>query len=353
MASEENPGVFCAAALHAFLAALLMATACRASADSAPVVDWFAYAQLTAEHSDDDFEFGADRVRAGFGISADRVSGRLQLDFNAGDLDTRPPGTLPNLIKDVFVEYRMHEQAAVRLGQFKMPLGMDFLLAGHSLDITKRGMEKALVLERGLGMMLSGRRLPGGFGYDVGIFNPAGRASATAHTGAGPDDQTGKDHAWAARLQYEPVREWHAEAAIGRSESAGGPGTADYDVVDIGIRFAQQPWTVKAEYIAGRDVRGERGRDERVWYVHFGYAVTSSTEVVVRHYQGRSEASTGNTSLGNAYFGLTHSLGGQRGFATRLQLNYVAASGDRVTWGGLSGFRDDALLLQVQFAYLP
>lgn len=348
--SRERRRVACPSALSV---ALSMCLTHYAGADEAPAVDWFGYAQLTAEHVDEDVAFGADRVRAGARLSTGRVNGTLQVDLNAGDLDARPVGTLPNLIKDVFVEYRMREEAALRLGQFKAPLGMDFLLPGHSLDITKRGMEKALVLERDLGLMLSGRRLPGGFGYDVGVFNAAGRSAATTYVGSGPDDQTRKDHAWAARLLFEALPAWYFEGSAGGSESAGGPGSDDYRVFDVGVRYTQQPWTAKMEYISGSNVRGERGRDERVWYAHVGYAVTAATEVVLRHYQGRSTVPTETTSLGNTYFGLSHRLGEGASVTTRLQFNYVVASGDRDDWTGLSGFRKDALLLQVQLAYLP
>lgn len=340
--------------LSAWLVAAGLLTSAQAGrAQEAPSVEWYGYAQLTAEHVDDDTEFDADRVRAGVRVSADRVSGGLQLDFNAGDLDQRPVGTLPNVIKDLFVEYRAGDYASVRLGQFKTPIGMDFLLSGHSLDITKRGMEKALVLERDIGLMVSGRRLPLGFGYDIGVFNPAGRSGATAHVGEGPGDQVGEDHAWAARIHLDPSDVWHLEAAVGGSQSAGGPGTEDYDVFDVGLRWKRGPVTLKGEYIEGRQVRGVRGHDERVWYAHAGYAIGADTELVVRHYAGRSETATGTTDLGNTYLGVNHHLLRQPGVVARVQLNVVFASGDEDSWTGLSGFRDDAVLLQVQLGYLP
>lgn len=321
---------------------------------SAPDIEWFGYAQLTVERLDQDVEFGADRIRGGLRVNADRLTAGIQLDVNAGDLDERLPGTLPSVIKDVYAAYRFHDLATVRLGQFKTPLGMDFLIPGHGLDVTKRGMERGLVLERTLGIMLSGHAAEGRLAYDAGLFNPAGRSAATAHVGDGPDDQVGQDNAWAMRVAYEVAPNWHAEAAVGASEAAGGPGTADYEVYDVGFRYTAAPWTVKGEYIDGRNVLGVNGRDESVWYLHVDYAIAPRTRLVLRHYAGRSSGvAAASTELSNTYAGVTHFVYRANGVMARLQANYVIAAGDRDTYTGVSGFRDDVILVQLQVGYLP
>jgi len=150
-------------------------------------VKLFGYAQVTAEsgnglgHSANDekngLRFGADRVRLGYKLSLGKVFSKLQLDFNKTDSSSNP-GQLDEIIKDAVVGYKFDRAASFKIGQFKTPVGMDFNTSGAKLDITKRGMEKKLVLERSAGAMLSGRKIGGVFGYDVGIFNPATRSAA-------------------------------------------------------------------------------------------------------------------------------------------------------------------------------
>ncbi len=313
----------------------------------------FAFAQLTAERigSEDAIGFGADAIRAGFRVRHDRFTARLQLDFNAGDLDERLPGTLPNVIKDIDVVYTLDEQTSVRFGQFKVPLGYDFLLPATGLDVTKRGMEKGLVLERSIGLMLSGRKLGGSFGYDIGLFNPAGRSSATSHVGSGPMDQTGEDLAAAARVSFDPDEHWHAELALGMSQDAGGPGSENYEVIDLALVWRNQPWTLKAEYIDGQNVFGLSGRDERVWYVHAGRALSDKLSAVLRHYDGEHVFAGDQTDLTNTYLGLTWNLDANNAANARFMLNYVIAGGDETNYTGVRGFRRDALFAQFQFDY--
>ena len=69
---------------------------------------------------------------------------------------------------------------SVKVGEFKTPVGMDFNVSGKKLDITQRGVEKKLVLERSLGAMVSGRKIGDMFSYDIGVFNPTNRSSAVS-----------------------------------------------------------------------------------------------------------------------------------------------------------------------------
>ncbi|MCK5769867.1 porin [Algiphilus sp.] len=335
-----------ARALGAGVAMALAATAAHGTDDAG----WkpMGFAQLTMEQrGDGGIDFGADRVRAGARFSAGDFGGGLVLDFNVPDAGDRTPGTLTNVIKDVYGDWRFHSRWLLRVGQFKTPLGMDFNTPGHRLDITKRGMEKPLVLERDPGAMVSGRGLPGGFGVDAGAFNPAGRSGATTHTTA----QEGEDNAYAGRLHWDGVEALHAEIAYGTSEAAGGPGTEDYRVLDAGLRFTRGPLTLKAEWIDGSDIRGIDGRDERVVYGHADYRLSQRWTLVARHYAGRSEPATGGDSnLGNTYLGVTVHPPMRGPVVLRLQINAVLESGDGEAYTGLGGFRDDAVLVQAQVA---
>jgi hypothetical protein len=306
-------------------------------------IRWYAFGQLTAERLADEggLGFGADRLRFNVQAAAAQWSGRVQLDFRVDDLGDHAPGTLPNLVQDLYADYRMSETHALRVGQFKTPLGMDFNVPDSTLDITKRGMETGLALNRAVGVMIAGRR--GGLGYDVGIFNPAGRSAAAQHV----DSQVGEDNVAAARARYDREH-WHAELAYGQSPNAGGPSTADYRVTDFGFRYVRDRWSAKLEWIEGRGVFGVEGFDSRVYYVHGGFRPNPKWELVARHYDGRSALASAATSLTNTYLGATARLFEHERLDVRLQLNYVIAGGDRALYTGVRGYRDDALLIQLQ-----
>ena len=306
--------------------------------------NWRTYAQLTVEDlPGEGLSFGADRIRIRTEATFRQLTGGVMLDFGVDDLGGDKPGALANVIGDLYLNYRPNDTHLLRFGQFKTPVGLDFNIPGRSLDITKRGMEAGLMLNRDLGIMLSGRNVWRGFGYDIGLFNPAGRSPATAHT----ESQVGKDHAPALRLHYDTPR-WHAELARARSEAAGGPGSMDYNVSDFATSFRDQGWTFKAEWAEGQDIRGVAGWDERVYYLHGAYRLRPSLELLIRHYDGESRLSSASTELTNTYLGFTTHLFPDNRFTTRLQINYVLAGGDEQGYTGLSGFRDNTFLLQVQ-----
>jgi hypothetical protein len=235
------------------------------------------------------------------------------------------------------------ENHLLRFGQFKTPLGMDFNMSGHLLDLTKRGMEAGLVFNRDLGVMLNGQRGTSGFGYDIGVFNPPGRSGATSYLAS----QRGDDNAVVGRLRYDAAA-WHAEVAYGESSAAGGPGTATYESTDAGFRYNGSNWNAKIEWIEGRGVRGDAGREETVYYLHGGYTVTPVMELVARHYSGRSDLAGTTTRLANTFLGVSARLFASARSNGRLQVNYVFAGADTGQYSGVSGYRDDSLLVQFQ-----
>ena len=325
---------------------LWLAPMAQVIAQQEVTVDWLGFAQLTAErieNSQSDFRFGTERARPRVQVNGGPFSGVVQLDFAASDLSAERPGTLANVMLDLYADYRFSDRHRVRLGQFKTPLGMDFNVPARSLDITKRGMELGLTLNRDLGLMLSGAIVGDWLSYDLGVFNPPGRSQATEFL----DSQVGQDTASVARLRFDEGA-WHAEAAYGRAANAGGPVTSAYTTTDIGLRYELQRWRVKGEWIEGRNIRGEGGRSERVYYLHGGYQLRPNLELVARHYAGRSENGAGTTELSNTYIGFSATLADYGRMRTRLQANYVIAGGDEISYTGVRGFRDNALFFQLQ-----
>lgn len=318
------------------------------------------FAQLTSEHVDgsDGIDFSADRIRAGARYSNGPLFGGLVLDFNVPNGGNSTPGTLNNVIKDVWAGWRLSPNWSAKAGQFKAPVGMDFDVPGHLLDITKRGMEKPLVLERAVGAMLSGRKLGAGFGVDLGIFNQAGRSGAVNTPASGE----GQRNAYAIRGLFDHGP-WHAELSAGLSESAGAAAISDdYEVFDIGLRYQQAGWTGKLEWISGSAVFGSEGREQTVGYAHVGKFIAPTVELVARHYAGNSELPDSREfALGNTYIGVNWWLANLEQADLRFQANVVLASQDTdeisqfTAAGGafVGGFTQDAVLLQVQLAYKP
>lgn len=325
-------------------------------------VKWFGFTQITAQRGDGldpggnatGPEYGADRVRFGFKIKDGNVFGKLQADLNKDG--SGAAGTLTNTIKDVEAGYKFSDAASLKAGQFKTPVGMDFNLSGKKLDITKRGMEKGLVLERTAGIMLSGRKIANGIGYDLFYGNVAGRgkASATKNGAVAGDDTT-----LAARIMYDMGKMMHVELGYGvESNSNSAAGFDDYTVMDVGFGMKMGANTIKAEYISGTSVQGIKDQDETVWFLHYGYSIGKTYEVLVRHYQADADDFTGgsSTSLANTYLGVNFFLGSNRTNG-RLQLNYVITGGDNAgsapTYTGLAtkGYMDDVFLAQYQVSF--
>jgi len=335
-------------------------------------VKWFGYGQITAAQGDGldpnptagspaqtGAMFGADRVRFGFKIKDGNVFGKLQADLNKVDSGTTS-GLLPQVIKDIEAGYKFSNAASLKVGQYKTPIGMDFNTSGKKLDITKRGMEKRLVLERSAGAMLSGRKIANGFGYDIFYGNPATRGSASAK------GKVGDANSYAARVMYDMGKMMHVELAYGVDEnSATGGNNDDYNVVDLGFRMKMAAMTIKFEYVDGTSVGGVKNNDETVWYAHFGYMLGKKTELIARYYDASQDRvginnQTNSASMTNTYLGANFYLGSNKTNG-RIQVDYVIAGGDtdngtnpNTKYTGVaakSGYQDDVILAQYQVSF--
>jgi Gram-negative porin len=336
-------------------------------------VKWFGFAQMTGQILDqkaasdkDTLTFGADRVRIGFKVKDGPVFAKLQVDFNKPspskggcDISITIPGGggtdtdscraaqdktgVNEIIKDALVGYKVADAFKISFGQFKTPLGMDFNTSGKKLDITKRGMEKKLVLERTQGIMFSGK-VGGGVGYDVFYGNPSARSSATSGYDVGIDNTT------VVRIKYDMGKTLHVEAATGTSGVDGGE---DYKVNDIAVKYKTGPVVVKAEYISATGVKNTADRDETVIFVHGGLMVAKSIELVGRYYT--AERDDTDTDLSNLYLGANFFLGSNKTNG-RLQVNYVVVGGDDIDAstpynGVATTYMDNALLVQYQASF--
>lgn len=264
---------------------------------------------------------------------------------------------------------------------------MSFTIPGWNLDnIERSGLDKSLVLERDFGLMLSGRLIGGGdqkmkvngtemghekwgkgFGYDIGIFNPAGRSGAvTWDSGSAVGDAL----AYAVRFHYDYTTWIHAEASYGKSEQAGGapaipgdPLTEDYEVIDVGVNsfLVKERLNLKGEYISGENIRGFLGRDQKTIVLTVGYRVIPTLELIVKHYDASAtrddSVATPDSDLSNTYVGLSWYLDPLQDKPRtlqnhRIQLNYVFTGGDdKGGWTGLGGYQDSVILAQYQYKF--
>lgn len=315
--------------------------------------------------------FKAQRIRVGFNYFSGPVGGKLFLDFNQSH--TSDQGGVPKMIKDAFMSYRWSNAAFLKLGMYKTPLGMDFTTPGWNLDIALRAEEKGLVLERDFGIMLSGRligqpedkamktnglemgteRQGYGFGYDIGVFNPAGRSAAVTWD----KTQLGDALAYVGRVHYDHGPGLHMELAYGVSEEAGGKGTEDYSVYDFGIASEFGRWELKAEYVSGEKVRGVEGWDSAAYFVNAGFMLSKGLQGVVRYYSADSDQPDApkytltNTVIGLNWYIAPLSYKPRNLQRQKIVFNYILAGGDKDEWNGVAGFTDDAWLMQWQYKF--
>jgi hypothetical protein len=349
----------------------------------------FGFSQLEARAGDGAIgdgdaavKFGAQRIRLGTKYIAGPVRGKLFLDFNkvkAKDGKLKDSGVgVPDFVKDAFVAYKVSNALTFKLGAIKMPHGMGFTIPGWNLDVVERGFDKALAMERNMGLMISGRAIGDhpncknghkkvngfemgherawvGFGYDLMIANQAGRSGAV--TKAKP----GADNSYALRLMYDSYEELHTEVSYALSKQAGGKGTDDYKSLNFGVDSHFGPANVKFEMYRSENLKGVTDWDENTYALTGTYYMTDTMELAVKHIQGESEKSNVSTELGNTYLGFNYyinpfdnkmSRGAKRKRnAHRIQLNYVVASGDTDDWNGLKGYSDNAILAQYQYKF--
>jgi len=335
------------------------------------------------DNQDADVLFSAQRIRLGINYTADKVFGKLFIDFNKPHDDKSGIG-MPDMAKDVFVGYLHSNEFYAKIGIMKMPHGMGFTIPGWNLDVIERGFDKKLALERSMGVMISGRGIGGsgnkvngfemgherpwhGFGYDIMVANQAGRSGSVTNA------KKGNDNSYAVRVMYDNGETLHTELSYGVSAQAGGiknqevngealeKGTLAYKSINFGVDSHFGKGNAKFEYFDSQNIKGVNDWDESSYALTGTYYLTDNMEMALKHIQANAEKSNVSTDLGNTYIGLNIYLAPfnnkmnraekRKRNAHRIQLNYVVASGDKTEWNGVGGYRDDAILTQYQYKF--
>ena len=300
----------------------------------------FGLAQLEArggdgalKNKDASIKFGAQRIRLGLKYKNGGVHSKLFVDFmkaGAGKKDLNAN----DIIKDAIMGYKFNNAVDIKLGIMKMPVGMGFTTSGADLDVVERGFDKQLTLERNAGLMISGRGIAGGFGYDVMFANQATRSGAVI---SGDSDYNA--NAWAVRGMYDLSEVLHAELAYGVSPKAGNTKTSkNYSVLSLGLDSHFNEFNGKFEYLSANNIKSTKDWKETTMAITAGYYVLPNTELMVKHIIGSATKNKKDTSISNTYLGVNVFLGANSNAINKkskramqkhkLQFNYVIASGD-------------------------
>ena len=208
--------------------------------------------------------FEVRRARIGIDGRWRRLSFEVAVDPQDADDDT--------VLKDAYGQFRFSRAFRVRVGQFKLPGGREYMTSARTLDFIERSAASSSAQAgRDVGAVLTGE-LGKRFDYEVGVFagDGRGRAERAGVTGAG-------------RLTWEaaPDLEIGTSSSVGRtvahdSEPANGLGgrtSSGYRFFDrvyvqgrrqrfeVDAAFTPGAWTFAAEGVVATDERRAQGLD--------------------------------------------------------------------------------------------
>ncbi len=229
--------------------------------------DWRGYPDWPVTPGGGRLEFNTFEVRrARIGLDGRwrRVSFEVTVDPQDVDDDT--------VIKDAYGQYRFSRAFRVRVGQFKLPGGREYLTSARTIDFMERSaLSSSAEAGRDLGGMLTGE-LGKQLEYQVGAFagDGRGRASRAGVTTAG-------------RLIWSPATDLEigTSSSVGRtsaddsepSNGLGGRSPSGYRFFDrvyvdgrrqrfeVDAAFTPRGWTLAAEAVYAADQRLEQGLD--------------------------------------------------------------------------------------------
>jgi hypothetical protein len=208
--------------------------------------------------------FEVRRARVGVDGRFRRLSFEIAVDPQDLDDDT--------VLKDAYGQFRFSRALRLRVGQFKLPGGREYMTSARTSDFMERSaLSSSAGAGRDVGGMLTGE-IGRQFEYEVGVFagDGLGRASRAGVTAAG-------------RLTWTPV----GDVEIGTSSSVGSTSADDSDPAnglggrtpsgyqffdrlyvqgrrqrfEMDARFTPRGWTIAAEALYANDQRLEQGLD--------------------------------------------------------------------------------------------
>lgn len=171
-----------------------------------------AFAQLRAlyedkEQWDGDTDGGGDGIEDGGALSFDIPRVRLTmrgtmwkpwLKYTFSYEMSRTSGESSSKLKDAYLEFAAKPLATLRVGQFKVPFGLQELTGDQYQQFVERAITNTFDPSREMGITLQGVTGTKLFGYQVGLFNGSGESIRQ-------EDDT---QMYAARIWFDPLGEY-------------------------------------------------------------------------------------------------------------------------------------------------
>ena len=125
---------------------------------------------------------------------------KYKFEFELGPLSTTTTSNINNArITDAYVEFAKWPFATLRVGQYKVPFGLQELTPDTKQEFVDRSIANAkFTPSRDIGLMLYGYAWERKFGYQVGLFNGAGQNNP----------QEDQSQMYAARVWIDPLGEY-------------------------------------------------------------------------------------------------------------------------------------------------
>lgn len=271
----------------------------------------------------------ADSEQVEFVVSAARLRVYGQLDQGFWYRWMMDMAREPELL-DAVVGWTTEDKVfGIQVGQFKVPLSEEFLIAAESIDLVNRSRAvSALAPNRDAGVQLAGQVAD--LRWSVGAFN--GNRSFIANDGGG---------LLAARLGVAPrLGETHlamnASAAWSQDENAdvgGVPFEGDRRLVGADLRLVQGRLLVAAEVVGGqlRPVAAD-ATNPVGWYGTGGYMLSNKVQVLARidSYAAAQQSFSHHAVAGMNWWPTE---------AIELQVNAIVPVDDLGAVGGLTNFQ--------------
>ena len=131
---------------------------------------------------------------------------KYKIEFELGPLKTDATNNVSSSrLTDAFVEFAKVPAATLRVGQYKVPFGLQELTADYRQEFVDRSIVNSkFAPSRDIGLMLYGAAWNKQFGYQVGIFNGSGQNNP----------QEDRKQMYAGRVWIDPLGEYKlAESA--------------------------------------------------------------------------------------------------------------------------------------------
>lgn len=288
-------------------------------AQDKPSLKWNGYTQATMIKSENykSFIFGFERVRIGLsGALNEKMDYKLLFDLIDTPDGIGPSGETPKIINYAMVTVKPYKALRLSVGKMKVPVGMEWNTAAHSLDFVKRGYAQKFIFHFDTGAMLHMSNIgKHGLGFAFGVFN----AGPNKATNVG-DPKNGNDYTLAGRVSADPVKSLHAELYWGSAL------TSVQDQKDVTVAGAGIKWypantiELKGEYIT-RDDQQNIASDGAVYYCQAGYLLFPFAQPIIKY--ENDDISADSYDQTTITLGCNFFLNPNKRKESKIQINYV------------------------------